>query len=123
MREKTFNTVFVVVAFFLSGFCGLVYEILWSRYLAELLGVTAMAQFVVLMVFMGGLALGALWIGRLVDRGNNGLIYYALLELGVFSFCSWLKSGRMISLNRRRKSLTKFSIGNFAKSSRTLTIA
>ncbi|MEN8136247.1 MAG: hypothetical protein ABFS18_12045 [Thermodesulfobacteriota bacterium] len=77
-------TVFMVAtAFFLSGGCGLIYEVLWTRYLADLMGGTSMSQFVVLMVFMGGLALGAMLIGRLVDRGRNGLLYYGWLEVGV----------------------------------------
>jgi spermidine synthase len=74
---------FVATAFFLSGGCGLVYEVLWTRYLADLMGGTSLSQLVVLMVFMGGLALGALIVGRIVDRGANGLLIYGALELGI----------------------------------------
>lgn len=74
---------FVSTTFILSGVCGLIYEVLWTRFLADLLGGTALSQFVVLMVFMGGLALGAILIGRQVDRGGNGLLYYGWLEVGI----------------------------------------
>ncbi|MFO7605444.1 MAG: hypothetical protein R6W72_03945 [Desulfurivibrionaceae bacterium] len=74
---------FVASAFFLSGGCGLVYEVLWTRYLADLMGATSLSHLVVLMVFMGGLALGAMLIGRLVDRGRNGLLYFGCLEVGI----------------------------------------
>jgi predicted membrane-bound spermidine synthase len=83
-KKNSHKTVFfVATAFFLSGGCGLVYEVLWTRYLADLMGATSLSQFVVLMVFMGGLSLGAILIGRLVDRGRNGLAYYGWLEVGV----------------------------------------
>lgn len=78
--KKTF---FIAWAFFLSGGCGLVYEVVWTRYLADLMGATSLSQLVVLMVFMGGLALGAILIGRLVDRGHNGLACYGWLELAI----------------------------------------
>lgn len=74
---------FIATAFFLSGGCGLVYESLWTRYLADLMGGTSLSHFVVLTVFMGGLALGAILIGRLVDQGRNGLLYYGFLEVGI----------------------------------------
>lgn len=81
-QDNSLAILFLVsAAFFLSGGCGLVYEILWVRYLADLMGGTSLSQFVVLMVFMGGLSLGAILIGRLVDRGHNGLICYGILEV------------------------------------------
>ena len=61
----------MLAAFFLSGGCALVYEVLWTRYLAELMGATSLSHLVVLMVLMGGLAVGAAIFGRLVDKGYN----------------------------------------------------
>jgi spermidine synthase len=82
--RKNLRTVLVATAFFLTGGCGLVYESLWTRYLSELTGGTALSQLIVLIVFMGGLALGAMLIGRFVDsRPGRGLFIYAILELGV----------------------------------------
>lgn len=72
----------IVAAFFLSGSFGLMYEVLWTRYLADLLGATSLSQLVVLMVFMGGLSLGALLFGRIIDHQyERGLFYFGGLEL------------------------------------------
>jgi hypothetical protein len=52
------------LAFLLSGIAGLIYETIWSRYLGLLLGHSAFAQVIVLVVFLGGMALGAAAVGR-----------------------------------------------------------
>jgi spermidine synthase len=73
----------VLVLFFLSGAAGLVYEVLWTRQLALVFGVTTYAVSTVLATFMGGLALGSFLIGRFVDRSRNPVRVYALLEIGI----------------------------------------
>jgi predicted membrane-bound spermidine synthase len=57
----------VMFCLFVSGAAGLVYEVVWSRYLALFLGHTSYAVVAVLVAFMGGLALGNLWLGRFAD--------------------------------------------------------
>lgn len=79
--KKRIANLFVVFAFFLSGAIALVYEILWSHYLSELIGSSSLATVVVLMVFLGGLSFGSIVAGWLVDRWRNGLIMYGCLEL------------------------------------------
>src|SRR6266567_4614965 len=54
----------VLLLFFCSGATALVYEVIWSKYLALLFGSTIQAQTVVLAAFMGGLALGNKLFGR-----------------------------------------------------------
>ncbi len=73
----------VVALFLLSGVTGLVYEVLWARQLGVVLGNAAHAHAVVLATFMGGLALGNAWLGRLGDRTASPLRLYGRLELGV----------------------------------------
>ncbi|GIW44809.1 MAG: spermidine synthase [Candidatus Binatia bacterium] len=73
----------VTLLFFLSGFTGLVYEVIWARYLALLLGSTAHAQVGVLAVFMAGLALGSSWWGARADRSIRPLRLYGFLEVAV----------------------------------------
>lgn len=75
--------VLVMVLFFVSGGTGLVYEVVWTRQLALLFGVTVFAAASVLAAFMGGLALGSYLFGRLADRHRNPVRVYALLEAGV----------------------------------------
>lgn len=67
----------------ISGATGLVYELVWSKYLADALGNSGQAHAVVLATYMGGLALGAALFGRLADRVRSPLALYAALELGV----------------------------------------
>ena len=49
----------IQLAFVLSGACALAYEVLWSRWLAAVLGSSATAACVVLASYMGGQAIGA----------------------------------------------------------------
>jgi spermidine synthase len=69
--------------FFLSGAAGLVYQVVWSRLLEQVFGVTAYAVTAVLATFLGGLALGGWLLGRLADRSRSPLRLYGLLELGI----------------------------------------
>lgn len=71
---------------FLSGFTGLVYELVWSKRLANLLGSSGHAHAIVLATFMGGLALGAWLFGRTADRVSRPLVLYGILELGVGAY-------------------------------------
>ena len=54
--------------FLVSGFCGLVYQVVWLRLSMSAFGVTAPMISIVVSVFMAGLALGSLAAGRLEKR-------------------------------------------------------
>jgi spermidine synthase len=75
----------VLAFFFISGFCGLLYEVVWIRAAGTVIGNTTHAVGTVVGVFMGGLALGGWWGGRQADRRSGGplLALYGLLEGGV----------------------------------------
>jgi len=45
--------------FVLSGAAGLIYESIWTRYLGLFVGHGAYAQIIVLVIFLGGMSLGA----------------------------------------------------------------
>lgn len=83
--QPTPRTLFrlVMLCLFVSGAAGLVYEVAWSRYLALFLGHTSYAVVAVLVAFMGGLALGNLWLGGYADRTRRPLAVYAWLEIGI----------------------------------------
>lgn len=68
--------------YFLSGFVGLVYQVLWARMLENFIGLAAYAHAGVLAAFIGGMALGAWVLGPLADRWHP-LRLYALLEAWV----------------------------------------
>lgn len=71
----------VLLLFFCSGATALVYEVIWSKYLALLFGSTIQAQTVVLAVFMGGLALGNKIFGQRADRSHRPLVVYGTIEI------------------------------------------
>jgi spermidine synthase len=70
-------------AFFLSGAAGLVYQVVWSRLLTEVFGISAHAVTAVLATYLGGLALGSWLLGRYADRYDPPLRLYGLLEIGI----------------------------------------
>ena len=63
----------IYTAFFLSGLAGLMHQVIWARLLVQLIGSTAHAQMIVLAVFIGGLAIGATWFGKLADQHRHPL--------------------------------------------------
>src|SRR3954463_2173678 len=71
------------IIFVLSGAAGLVYESIWTRYLGLFVGHGAYAQVLVLMIFLGGMSLGALAVGRRAERVRSPLRWYAAVELAV----------------------------------------
>jgi len=77
---------FVWGAFFVSGACALVYEVVWLKMLSLIFGVTTVATATVLASFMAGLGLGTFFLGRLADRITRPLRVYAFLEFGIAAF-------------------------------------
>ncbi|MEY4375315.1 MAG: hypothetical protein RL760_1482, partial [Candidatus Eisenbacteria bacterium] len=71
------------LCFLASGAAGLLYEIVWSKQLAYVMGSSLHAVAAVVASFLGGLALGARVLGVPLARRGNGARTYALLELGV----------------------------------------
>jgi spermidine synthase len=68
--------------FVISGFCGLVYEVVWVRLAMASFGVTTALVSIVLSIFMGGLGLGSWGAGKLMRKlaAPSALRLYALVE-------------------------------------------
>ncbi len=75
--------IFLCLVFVLSGAAGLVYESIWTRYLGLFVGHSAYAQVLVLVIFLGGMSIGALAVGRRAERVRDPLRWYALVELAI----------------------------------------
>ncbi len=73
--------------FAFSGFSGLIYESIWSHYLKLFLGHAAYAQTLVLMIFMGGMAIGAWLPSHFGVRWKNLLLRYATVEI-ILGLCA-----------------------------------
>jgi spermidine synthase len=72
--------------FVVSGFCGLVYEVVWLRLAMASFGVTTALASIVISMFMAGLGLGSwgagVWTRRvLLADGPRALRLYSLAEL------------------------------------------
>lgn len=77
------------LAFLLSGFAGLVYEIVWSKVLSYSLGNSLYATATVIAAFLGGLAIGAEFLGARLACRSDRVRVYALLEFAI-AFCGIL---------------------------------
>lgn len=66
-----------------SGFAALAYQQVWFRLFREVFGASTPATAAVMAIFMAGLGVGGLLLGRRADASRNPLRLYGLLELGV----------------------------------------
>ncbi len=62
------------------------HQVIWAKLLVGVIGATAHAQATVLAVFMGGLAIGAVTIGRRIDRRGRPLRTYVVLEFAIAAY-------------------------------------
>jgi spermidine synthase len=71
------------LVFILSGAAGLIYESIWTRYLGLFVGHGAYAQIIVLTIFLGGMSIGAFFVGRVSEKLRDPLATYAFTELAI----------------------------------------
>src|SRR4029077_4355647 len=67
-RRREFQVTWLFVFFFLSGFCSILYELIWLRLAMAQFGVTTALVSIVLSVFMAGLGAGSWLAGAAVRR-------------------------------------------------------
>jgi spermidine synthase len=80
-------TSFIFFSFTLSGLFGLIYEVIWQRQLSLIFGSTLSATTAVLTAFMGGLAIGSWFFGRLSGKVKKPYIFYGILQIGIGVYC------------------------------------
>ncbi len=75
----------ILIATFLTGAAGLIYEVTWHRYLSNLIGSEARAAAIILAVFLGGLAVGYHLFGVISRKVESKklLSLYGLVEAGI----------------------------------------
>ncbi len=86
-RSMNSSFVLVVAVFFTSGVAGLIYQVVWSRLLTLVVGVSIFAVTAVICTFMAGLALGSWAVGRFGGRWRDPLLAYGAIEgaIGVYA--------------------------------------
>ena len=90
--------------FFLSGFCSILYELVWLRLTMAEFGVTTALTSIVLSMFMAGLGAGSWWAGALVRRYGDRLRVRPLALYGMAEFligCSSLAVPAELSWGHR----------------------
>src|ERR1700757_4153127 len=85
---EVFTRRILFLLFFISGFSGLVYQVVWTRMAFAAFGIITPVLSVVLSVFMLGLALGSWaggrWVGGWAKRtGWSGIHFYGCAEAGI----------------------------------------
>jgi spermidine synthase len=76
----------VALLLFGSGASALIYQTVWLRQFRLIFGASTAASAAVLAIFMGGLGLGGIYLGKRADRVRNPLAMYGFLEVGVAVF-------------------------------------
>jgi spermidine synthase len=90
----------VLVAFALSGFASLSYELLWTRILVYFLGVQTYAFTTMLVTFLLGIAIGSAVFSRFIDSIKDNVWLFGAVEIGIglSSLAALLSMGYMSSV-------------------------
>jgi len=62
-----------------SGLCALIYQVVWTREFRLIFGASTAASAAVLAIFIGGLGIGGLLLGKRADQHPRPLFLYAQL--------------------------------------------
>ena len=73
----------LLIIFLLSGMAALIHQVVWVRQATLIFGVSVYAYSAVLAAFMGGAAVGSIWLGKRADRVKSPLVIYAALQIGI----------------------------------------
>lgn len=86
MNYRTTMLFVFILIFCLSGFSGLIYQSIWSHYLKLFLGHASYAQVLVIVIFMGGMAIGAAISAHVSRKLTNLILWYGIAEfvIGLF---------------------------------------
>ena len=85
-QQPTTNNHLVLWAIGVSGFCALAYEVLWTRIMVFFLGSTTYAFATMLAAFLFGIALGSVVFARWVDRMQQPITVFGIVQLGIGLF-------------------------------------
>jgi len=81
--DRLVNRKIFLLAFAISGFTALVYEIVWIRYLQLIFGSTIYAVSTLLSTFMAGYVLGAFLFRNLADNTKKPSLVFSILQCAI----------------------------------------
>jgi len=111
----------IFLIFFISGYCGLLYQVVWVRLAFSSFGIITPVLSVVLAVFMSGLGIGSLAAGRRIKRRTSqqmgtALRWYACSEfmigIGAFTVPRLFHLGETLLLFRGEMQSTRYLAGS-----------
>ncbi len=73
----------ILIAYGLSGFAALAYEVAWMRLFSLMFYTTVYAFSIMLAIYLCGIALGSFLFGRLADKIKNPLFLFGILEIAI----------------------------------------
>jgi spermidine synthase len=85
-RPSELDRRLLLACLFASGFTGLVYEVLWTRWFGLVFGTMAVSVSAVLAAFFLGIAVGSYLIARRLPAVRRPLLFYAMLEGAIALF-------------------------------------
>ena len=108
----------LLILFFFTGATALGYQLVWTRMLANILGHEMPAVIGVVTAFMGGMALGSWWLGKLIRRSGYPGRWYAGLEIFI-GLCAmavpasipWLLFPALIAMGGTFPAMVRFMQG------------
>jgi len=77
------NRKIVAILFFVSGVCGLIYEVLWIKLFSFILGNTYFSTSIIIASFMFGLFIGSYLVRVIILKNINTLAWYGVIEIFV----------------------------------------
>ena len=84
MTDRIIKSYWVYFSLFaVSGLSGLIYESIWTHYLKTFLGHASYAQALVLIIFMGGMSIGAFSSNFHLKKTKNAIKSYAYIEIAI----------------------------------------
>lgn len=117
MQNKSITRLPEIVLFailFFSGVSALTYQIIWIRKFGLIFGVDVLTMATVLSAFMGGLAIGSLFFGRLADRVKSPLRLFMILEFGIGTFAILLPYTFPALINLYTPVIQKFGLSGYS---------
>ncbi len=90
-----------MIAFAISGFASLSYELLWTRILVYFLGVQTYAYTIMLITFLFGIAAGSMLFARILKLSKDALLLFGIVEIliGFFSLGGLSTLGRLYDIS------------------------
>ena len=95
----------VLVAYGLSGFVAMAYEIIWTRVLQIQVGTSIYAFSIMLTLYLAGVGIGSIFGGRFVEKHRNALSIFAYSQIfiafysifGIYMLAGWRPSADVLS--------------------------